>query len=110
MKTGTVLKNRHQKVLELLESSGESLHRLLGRLTLEEHATGDLLQELFIRLGGSNGFEGARDPAAYARRAAINLAFEWRRKHKNQLQPLIDESMPSSRNHLQSLERMPSRI
>jgi RNA polymerase sigma factor (sigma-70 family) len=88
------LRNRYLKVLALLESSGESLHGLLGRLTLDEHAVGDLLQELFIRLGNSNGFTEARNPMAYARRAAINLAFEWRRSQKFSLQPLNEDCLP----------------
>ncbi|MFC1782936.1 RNA polymerase sigma factor [Planctomycetota bacterium] len=88
------MKNRHRKVLELLASSGESLHGLLGRLTLDEQVTGDLLQELFIRLGNSNGFTEARDTTAYARRAAINLAFEWRRSQKQSLQPLNEDCLP----------------
>jgi RNA polymerase sigma factor (sigma-70 family) len=41
-----------------------------------------LLQELFIRLWNSKAFDKAEDPFAYAYRAAINLAFEWRRRRK----------------------------
>jgi RNA polymerase sigma-70 factor (ECF subfamily) len=41
---------------------------------------GDLLQELFLRLWNSKAFDNAEDPFAYAYRAAINLAFEWRRR------------------------------
>jgi RNA polymerase sigma-70 factor (ECF subfamily) len=47
----------------------------------------DLLQELFLRLGQSSGFDQADDPAAYAWRAAINLAMEWRRHRQHD--PLI---------------------
>jgi RNA polymerase sigma-70 factor (ECF subfamily) len=43
---------------------------------------GDLLQELFLRLWNSKAFDKARDPSAYAYRAAINLAFEWRRQQQ----------------------------
>jgi len=92
VKAEVVLESGHQKVLALLENSGESLHRLLGRLTLDEHAPGDLIQELFIRLTGSNGFDRAENPVAYARRSAINLAFEWRRKQKNNPQVLQNEN------------------
>jgi RNA polymerase sigma-70 factor (ECF subfamily) len=49
---------------------------------------GDLLQELFIRLCNSKAFDKAEDPFAYAHRAAMNLAFEWRRKRKITCQPL----------------------
>ena len=73
-------KDRQERVLALLDASGVRLHRLLGRLTLGEDVVGDLVQELFIRLSRSSGFDRAKDPWAYAYRAAINLAFEWRRK------------------------------
>lgn len=68
------------KLLELLETSGASLHALLARLTLREDAAEELMQELFIKL------QGAKDQGridcwyAYARRTAINLAFDWRRR------------------------------
>jgi RNA polymerase sigma-70 factor (ECF subfamily) len=74
--------DRQKKILQLLDTSGERLHRLLGRLTRREDVVGDLTQELFIRLWNSRAFDKAEDPFAYACRAAINLAFEWRRKQK----------------------------
>jgi len=86
--------NRQQRLLELLETSGRRLHALLARLTLCEDAVGDLMQELFIRLYLSKGFERAKDPLAYAYRAAINLAFEWRRRQKVKPQPLSDHVLP----------------
>jgi RNA polymerase sigma-70 factor (ECF subfamily) len=49
---------------------------------------GDLLQELFLRLWNSEAFDKARDPSAYAYRAAINLAFEWRRQQQTSCQSL----------------------
>ena len=70
---------RRRKILQLLDTSGPRLHRLLTRLTRREDVVGDLLQELFTRLWSSNGFDEAQDPYAYAYRAAVNLAFEWRR-------------------------------
>ncbi len=79
------------KVLELLDTHGRRLHRLLGRLTRSEDATSDLMQELFLRLSRSKGLERARDPYAYAWRAAANLAFEWRRRRKIKLQPLGED-------------------
>ena len=66
----------------MFDTSGARLHRLLARLTLSEDVVGDLLQELFIRLWNSKAFDKAEDPFAYAYRAAINLAFEWRRSRK----------------------------
>lgn len=85
---------RQRKILQLFDTSGPRLHRLLARLTRREDAVGDLLQELFIRLWNSNGFDEAQDPFAYAYRSAVNLAFEWRRGRKTACQPL-DENRPA---------------
>jgi RNA polymerase sigma-70 factor (ECF subfamily) len=74
--------DRREMVLELLDTEGPRLHALLARLTRREEAAGDLLQELVIRLYRSRALEGARDPFAYAYRAAANLAFEWRRSQR----------------------------
>ena len=84
------LVNKKKKILELFETSGPQLHRLLGKLTLNEDIIGDLLQELFLRLWNSKSFEKAKDPFSYAYRAAINLAFEWRRDRKKPFQSLED--------------------
>ena len=73
---------RQQKVLELLDQHGEALHRLLGRLTRCEHTTRDLLQELFIQLSCSRSFDKAKNPHAYAWKAATNLAFRWQGRKK----------------------------
>ena len=75
--------DRHtDRVLEFLERSGPALYGLLTRLTLSEDVAEDLMQELFIKLSKSNRLDKARSPEAYARRCAINLAFDWR--HRNQ--------------------------
>ena len=73
---------RQKKILQLLDDSGPGLHRLLTRLTRRQDVVGDLMQELFIRLWNSKSFDKAQDPLAYAHRAAVNLAFEWRRKQQ----------------------------
>ncbi|HCO96177.1 MAG TPA: hypothetical protein DIU00_19920 [Phycisphaerales bacterium] len=86
---------RQRKILQLLDTSGPRLHRLLARLTRREDAVGDLLQELLTRLLSSNGFDEAQDPSAYAYRAAVNLAFEWRRGRKTTC-PLLDENRPTA--------------
>ena len=67
------------KLLELLARSGPSLHGLLTRLTLREDVAEDLMQDLFIKLAGSN-LDKVDNLHAYARTVAINLAFDWRRK------------------------------
>ncbi len=89
---------RQRKILQLLDTSGVDLHRLLARLTLREDVVGDLLQELFIRLCNSKAFDKAKDPFAYAHRAAMNLAFEWRRKRKTECQPLEANCMAAQNN------------
>lgn len=76
------MNDRGKKVLELLDAEGPRLHLLLARLTRREEVAGDLLQELVTRLCQSKGLEKARDPLAYAYRAAANLAFEWRRSQR----------------------------
>ena len=70
------------RVLELLDTHGVSLHRQLWRLTAREQVAEDLLQDLVIRLSTSSGFAEAEHPVAYARRAATNLALDWRRARK----------------------------
>jgi RNA polymerase sigma factor (sigma-70 family) len=76
------LRDRHKELLELLDRSGAGLFTLLTRLTLREDAAEELMQELFLRLSNSHGFEKSKSREAYARRAAINLAFDWRRKFR----------------------------
>jgi RNA polymerase sigma factor (sigma-70 family) len=53
----------------------------LTRLTLREDIAEELMQELFIKLNKS-GFDKVRNRYAYARKTAINLAFEWRRNRR----------------------------
>jgi len=85
--------NRGKKVLELLDRSGMHLHSLLAKVTLSEDVVGDLMQELFIKLSQSKGFGRAKDPFAYAYRAAINLAFDWRRRQKVKVQSLDEDCL-----------------
>jgi len=80
------LREKHKELLELLDKSGASLYTLLTRLTLREDTAEELMQELFIKLSNSRNFAKSNCPDAYARRAAINLAFDWRRKFKQQVQ------------------------
>lgn len=93
------MKNRQQKAMELLDISGARLHALLARLTLCEDVVGDLMQELFIRLSRSRGFDKAKDPFAYAYRVAINLAFEWRRSLRIKFQSLGENCLPAENHH-----------
>jgi len=96
---------RQKKILQLLDVSGPRLHRLLARLTRREDVVGDLLQELFLRLWNSRAFDKAGDPFAYAYRAAINLAFEWRRRQQITCQPL-EGNCPVSQDNSSVLGKM----
>ncbi len=96
---------RQKKILQLLDRSGERLHRLLARLTRREDVVGDLLQELFIRLWNSKAFDKAEDPFAYTYRAAINLAFEWRRRQKASCQ-FLEENCTAANDCSLALGKM----
>ncbi len=75
----------HIELLELLDKSGAALFTLLTRLTLREDVAEELMQELFLKLSNSRGFEKSNCRQAYARKAAINLAFDWRRKFRQKV-------------------------
>ena len=76
------MSNRQKELLELLDKSGADLYALLTRLTLREDIAEELMQDLFIKLNNSRGIGNVTNWNAYARRAAINLAFDWRRSQK----------------------------
>lgn len=71
-----------KELLELLDRSGAELYALLTRLTLREDVAEELMQDLFIKLKNAGGAARAVNLDAYARRAAINLAFDWRRTNR----------------------------
>jgi len=77
------LRNRQTELLELLETSGASLYALLTRMTLRQDVAEELMQELFIKLSNVPDPEAVENWYAYACRAAINLAFDWRREQKH---------------------------
>jgi len=72
--------DRQIELLELLDAYGAGLHALLARLTLREEVAEELMQELFLKLHGTKGQGRIECWYAYARRTAINLAFDWRRR------------------------------
>ncbi len=90
------LTNRQKELLELLDRSGASLFALLTRLTLREDVAEELMQELFIKLTKTSTFNRVKSWNAYAHRAAINLAFDWRRRQKPAPVPLDDICEPAS--------------
>lgn len=93
------MENRHEILLHLLEKSGESFYRLLTRLTLREDVAEELMQELFIKLSNTNEIGKVKNLCAYARRAAINLAFDWRRSKKHNHSGLDQLQEPASNDN-----------
>ncbi len=69
-----------QQLVELLDSCGARLHSLLAKLTASRDAADELLQDLFVRILRTSGIAEAPNPEAYLFRAAINLAFDWRKR------------------------------
>jgi RNA polymerase sigma-70 factor (ECF subfamily) len=82
-----------QNLHEILDELGPKLYVMLARLTLNEHTAEDLLQDLFVKLGKSDQYMRAENPHAYIYRAAINLAFDWRRssQHKAPMERFRNE-------------------
>jgi RNA polymerase sigma-70 factor (ECF subfamily) len=76
-------------LLALLSAAGPRLHALLLRLTFNPDLAEELMQELFLKLSRSRPFRQARDPVAYAFRAAIHLALD-ARQQKSKPAPLPD--------------------
>jgi len=83
----------------LLEKSGATFYRLLTRLTLREDVAEELMQELFIKLSNTNDLNDVKNLNAYARRAAINLAFDWRRSNKHNHSGLDQMQEPASNDN-----------
>ncbi len=92
------MRDRQKELLELLEESGASLYALLTRLTLREDIAEELMQELFIKLSNSRGFNKVVNRGAYAHRAAMNLAFDWRRGRRRNPLRLEQVSEPVSKD------------
>jgi RNA polymerase sigma factor (sigma-70 family) len=86
--------------MELLEQRGEELYRLLYRLTLDEGASEELLQELFVRLFKSRRICSIDNLCAYARKVAVNLALDCYRKQKRSFVSIngLEEQFASKSN------------
>ncbi len=74
------MSDRQAELLALLDRFGPGLYALLTRLTLREEVAEELMQELFLKLHGTKDQGRIECWYAYARRTAINLAFDWRRR------------------------------
>jgi RNA polymerase sigma-70 factor (ECF subfamily) len=65
-------------------------------LTLREDVAEELMQDLFIRLSRMPDLHKVANWDAYARRAAIHLAFDWRRRHQQPPASLDEVAEPAS--------------
>ena len=90
------MRDQQKELFELLDKSGASLYALLTRLTLREDVAEELMQELFIKLSNNKGLHKIQSLYAYAQRAAVNLAFDWRRRQKRACLSLDDVPQLSS--------------
>ena len=90
------MRSRQKELLELLDKSGADLYALLTRLTLREDVAEELMQELFIKLNNSRFAGNVANLKAYARKSAINLAFDWRRTHTRAVLTLGQVAEPVS--------------
>ena len=97
------MSDHRAKLLAILESHGARLHALLTRLTLDQDAAEDLLQDLYLKLDRAAGFPVATDPAAYACRAAIHLAFDWQRGQARSMRSLSHDPIASPPSPLAAL-------
>ncbi|MBX7071798.1 MAG: sigma-70 family RNA polymerase sigma factor [Pirellulales bacterium] len=70
------------RALAILDEHGPRLFAMLVRLTLRADVAEELMQELFCKLAQDKRCASARDPAAYAVRMGMNLAFDYRRAQR----------------------------
>lgn len=84
------MKGHAGSVMSLLNADGDRLFRLLVRLTLREDVAEDLLQDLVLKLASSSGFATADNAYAYARKAALNLAFNWIRSRRRRREEPVE--------------------
>ena len=100
------MNRRQTELLELLETSGARLHALLARLTLREDMAEELMQDLFLKLHGARDQGGIECWYAYARRTAINLAFDWRRRQATRRACSLDTASERASDDAAPLSRL----
>jgi RNA polymerase sigma factor (sigma-70 family) len=69
-------------LLDFVESHGQRLHALFAKLTANQDVADELLQDFFVRILRTTSVAAAPSPEAYLYRAAINLAFDWRKRNR----------------------------
>ena len=88
--------DEHKKqILELLDSYGAELFSLLSRITLRREIAQELMQDLFIKLNRMSNHNGIANLRSYARKMAMNLAFDFRRRQKKVV-PVENIAEPAS--------------
>jgi len=92
-------------LLTVLEQHGDQMFFLLKRITHSDIAAEDLLQDLFLRLRQSAAFARADDPAAYARRVALNLGLDWLRRRDERCIPFTGSPTADDRAPWEDLSR-----
>ncbi|MBN1509144.1 MAG: sigma-70 family RNA polymerase sigma factor [Sedimentisphaerales bacterium] len=100
------MSDRQTELLDLLETSGARLHALLARLTLREDVAEELMQDLFLKLHGARDQGGIECWYAYARRTAINLAFDWRRRQATRRMCSLDVASERASDNPAPLSRL----
>lgn len=100
------MNGRQTELLDLLETSGANLHVLLTRLTLREDVAEELMQDLFLKLYGAKAQGGIDCWYAYARRTAINLAFDWRRRQATRRACSLDAASQCASDDAAPLSRL----
>ena len=106
------------QLLRLLDEYGVRLHALLAKIAVRPEVADELLQELFLKLRRATGFAEAPHPEQYLFRAAINLAFDWRKRDRRWAAsvPLTGEESSSQLSpveqtiHNEDLERIMSAV
>jgi len=84
------------EISEFFDRAGGGIYTMLIRLTLREDVAEELMQELFLRLSRFRYLDKVGNLDAYARRAAINLAFDWLSSQKPVPLRLDDVGEPAS--------------
>jgi RNA polymerase sigma-70 factor (ECF subfamily) len=92
-------------LVDLIDLHGRRLHALFAKLTASRDAADELLQDLFVRLLRTSRIADAPNREAYLFRAAINLAFDWRRQNRRapEFRLLVDEVVT---DHIAPLDRL----
>ena len=78
------------ELVRLLRDHGDVLYATTFRIVLRHDVADDVLQELFLRLRESSSFFEAKSRLAFAKRVAINLSLDWRRRVKSNRADSLD--------------------